>query len=371
MKLKVLIIHDSMKGGGAERVLSTLLNNLDYKRFDVTLLLLYKEGVFLRSLPADVKVVGLCGSSTTLKERIITHFYGIRNYIRLRRAKKVLGDSSFDVTVSFMEGPTAKLHQQLTRVSAKNLSWIHSDIKTCRWYNFWFKKSEECEFYENVDGVAFVSEGAKKSFCDVISSKAELKVIYNPVDVNGIRKQAGAENKAEHKTFTIVNVGRLVPPKNQMRLLEIARILKLRGLDFKVKILGDGQLEQELKAAAKNFGLESTVDFLGYVENPYPVVKEADLFCLTSDHEGFGMVVAESLALGVPVVSTPVLGVSEILSHGGGIIASFDPMLMADIIEDLMMNPDKLHELKSQTEQSVAQFDLDNIIKSVESFFEK
>ena len=50
MKLKVLIIHDSMKGGGAERVLSTLLNNLDYKRFDVTLLLLYKEGVFLRSL---------------------------------------------------------------------------------------------------------------------------------------------------------------------------------------------------------------------------------------------------------------------------------------------------------------------------------
>lgn len=91
MKRKILIIHDSMNAGGAERVLATLLSNLDAERFDVTLLLLYKEGVFLKSLPSHIEVLGLSESSSTFKERLVNHFYRIRNRIRRHRASKLLG----------------------------------------------------------------------------------------------------------------------------------------------------------------------------------------------------------------------------------------------------------------------------------------
>lgn len=368
MKRKVLIIHDSMKGGGAERVLATLLCNLDPERFDITLLLLYDEGVFLPSIPPHIKVLGLSRSSSTLCERLINHFYGIRNFIRRRRALKVLGKRRFDVTVSFMEGPPAKLHQQLIDLSPINLSWVHTNIKNGRWYGFWFREDEERQFYKRLDKIAFVSQAALDAFKSVYKTDAEIRVIYNPVDIEKIRYAAGASIERTDSRFTIINVGRCVYQKNQARLLVVAQILKNRGLDFRILILGSGPLEAQLIQTAVDLNVADCVEFLGYVDNPYPIMKTGDVFCMTSDIEGFGMVVAESLALSVPVVSTPVSGVTEILAHGGGIVTSFDAGEMANELELLMRHPEALAKLKEEAEMSVRQFDMSKIIEKVSAF---
>ncbi len=191
-------------------MLATLLSNLDAERFDVTLLLLYKEGVFLKSLPSHIEVLGLSESSSTFKERLVNHFYRIRNRIRRHRASKLLGGREFDVTVSFMEGPAAKLHQQFMHVSPVNLSWVHTDVKNGRWYDFWFKEDEERRFYQKLDRIAFVSKSACDAFKSVYKTDAQTTVIYNPVDVEKIRCNAEVPVENNDSRFTIVNVGRCV-----------------------------------------------------------------------------------------------------------------------------------------------------------------
>lgn len=368
MKTNLLLIHDSMAGGGAERVLSTMLNNIDRSRFNVTFLLIYKEGVFLESVPEDIEVIGLFDRLKTPFQRLTTHFYGVRNFIRERRARRLLAGRKFDVTVSFMEGSVAKLHSQLLDLAPRNLSWVHTNLKFGRWYDFWFDENEEHKFYERVDKVAFVSDGARDAFKSLFKTDADLEVIYNPVDSDAIRSKAADACKDDGEPFTIINVGRLVDLKRHDRLIRAAKILKDRGCRFKVNILGIGKLERELKELSARLGTEDCVNFAGFINNPFPWMKKADVFCLTSQTEGFAMVVAETLSLHTPVVSTKVTGVTEILAHGGGVFTTDAPEDIADKLERLIKNPAELARLKSETVESAKQFRLDIIMGKIEKF---
>lgn len=370
MKKKVLIIHDSMAGGGAERVLSTLLNNIDREKFDITLLLIYKEGLFLETLPGDIEVMGLFRKGKTPWQRLITHFYGIRNYIREKRARRLLRDRVFDVTVSFMEGPVAKLHSQLIDLAPRNLSWVHINLKISRWYDFWFKADEECEFYKKVQKIAFVSEEAKTVFQTLFKSDAHHEVIYNPVDGESIRLKAGNAQKSPGEPFTIINVGRLVDQKRHDRLIKAAKILKDRGHRFRIDILGLGPLEHELKKLSHELGTDDCINFAGFINNPFPHIKKADIFCLTSKTEGYPMVITEALSLHTPVVSTRVTGVNEMLAHGGGLFTDDTPEDIADKIESLMTDPQRLKALRAEAAESAKQFNLGNVMKKIESYID-
>lgn len=368
MKTNLLLIHDSMAGGGAERVLSTLLNNIDRNCFNITFLLIYKEGVFLESIPDDIEVIGLFDRLKTPFQRLATHFYGVRNFIRERRARRLLAGRKFDVTVSFMEGPVAKLHSQLLDLAPRNLSWVHTNLNLGRWYDFWFKKEEEREFYKHVDKIAFVSEEARDAFKSLFTTDAELEVIYNPVDPDAIRRRAGDGYKSESEPFTIINVGRLVDQKRHDRLIKAAKILKDHGCRFKIEILGIGPLENELKALSAELGTEDCVNFAGFINNPFPWMKKADVFCLTSKTEGYPMVITETLSLHTPVVSTKATGVTEMLAHGGGVFTTDNPEDIAAKLEYLIKNPEELARLKTETVESAKQFRLDLVMGKIAEF---
>lgn len=357
-----------MAGGGAERVLSTLLNNIDKSRFDITLLLIYRKGVFLDTLPPDLEVLGLFNKVKTPMQRLITHFYGIRNCIRKRRAHRLLKGRKFDVTVSFMEGPVAKLHSQLLDLAPKNLSWVHINLKISRWYDFWFKIDEERDFYKKVQKIAFVSEEAKDVFQSLYESDAHYEVIYNPVDGKAITAKAGNVPTDDRRPFTIINVGRLVDQKRHDRLIKAAKILKDRGHSFKIDILGTGPLEKELKELSATLGVDDYINFAGFIDNPFPHIKQADIFCLTSKTEGYPMVITEALSLHIPVVSTRVTGVNEMLAHGGGLFTTDEPEDIADKIESLMTDPQRLKALKEEAVESAKQFNLGNVMKMIESY---
>ena len=126
-------------------------------------------------------------------------------------------------------------------------------------------------------------------------------------------------------------------------------ILKKQGYDISLDILGVGPREKELKDLAISLGIEKHVNFRGFLSNPYPYIKNADLFCLTSESEGYPMVVAEALITGTPVLSTRVNGVTEMLSRGGGIIVEGKADVIAGEIKDIIDNPQKLKKLKEET----------------------
>lgn len=361
-----------MGGGGAERVLVTLLNALDPGKFDITLLLLYKEGPFLASVPSYVKVIGLFKSYASQTVRALTHFAAVRDPLRAMLARRKLGAGRFDVTVSFMEGAAAKLHSQLMDFAPRNLSWVHCNMRLGRWYDFWFKKEAEKPFYAALDKVAFVSKELRDEFSGIFATDAEKVVIYNPVDVAFLERQAAEEQPVrDEDVFTIVNSGRLVAQKDHLLLIQVASILRDHGRKFRVDILGDGPLRSRLEEAVKKAGLEGLVVFHGFRRNPFPMIKRADVFCMTSVWEGCPMVVAESLSLGTPVVSTPIKAVGEMIAQGGGVLTDGSADGIAAALETLMDNPRKLREMRELAVRNAAMFDLPTIAGQVSDFIVK
>src|SRR5690606_3006072 len=112
----------------------------------------------------------------------------------------------------------------------------------------------------------------------------------------------------------LVHVGRLVPVKNQRRLLQAYQIAVEHGLKHDLVIIGDGSERAALEVLSEALGLSHKVHFLGSQSNPYPWVKQADAFVLSSNFEGLGLVLIEALALGTPCVACDVPGgIREVL----------------------------------------------------------
>ena len=141
-KKKLLFIITSLEGGGAEKVLVDILNNFNYAKFDVTLLLLHNRGVYLDFVPKCVEVLFLDSYKYNFKSRFIVNRYTIDlvNKIRMRSLFK---GRSFDYIISFLEGEPLYFHQYIIHKGRKNISWVHADLLTNHWSKWIFKSDND------------------------------------------------------------------------------------------------------------------------------------------------------------------------------------------------------------------------------------
>lgn len=368
MKKKILIIQQNLQGGGAEKVLCDILQNFDYDIFDVTLLLIYRKGVYLESLPKNVKMAALFGEKLPIVARVLIllklyrflHLY-YNFYINF-----FLKNREFDTTISFMEGITTLFHSFIFKKSKKNISWVHTDLE----HNNWCKSDfisvyHQKKVYQMMDEIIFVSKDAQNAYSNIFGANRG-KIIYNIIDRNAIRCKAD-EYSIPHSKFTVINVGRLIPVKQQSLIIEIAEKIKRNGLDIEFWILGDGELKDVLKQEIKFRKLDDCVKMFGFIPNPYPYIKAADIFLLTSLTEGFSLVVCESLCLGKSVISTNITGPAEILSDGSGILCQPNPDEIIQQIEKLYSNPSLIDELREKALERSKIFDVENTMAQIYS----
>lgn len=365
MKQKVLFIIPSLSGGGAEKVLVNILSSLSRDKIEATLLLFYNEGVNLKNLPSDIEKIALFKSSQGFWHKIMDKINSFRNFVYKKRGEKFLKGKHFDTIVSFLEGDTVKLHYQLMSKGNMHCSWVHCNQETFRWYGRHLSKFDETKIYQRMDKIALVSVGVKESFERLFQTQAKKHVIPNPIVVN---KNYNNLELFKNGKFTIISSGRLIAIKRFDRLIKVASILKQKGYDFIIQILGDGPLMDELKSKAQELEVTDRIEFLGYKEDPYAYMKASNVFCLTSESEGYPMVVGESLCLGVPVIAPPLNGITEMLAQGGGIITDSDPKNIADELEKLMVNPIYLQKLAKETELAAENLEITRSIKTIEDF---
>lgn len=311
----------ALSGGGAEKVLIDILKNLDRSRYDMTLLLEYKEDVYTSSIPDYVKVISLYRKSNIWIERLhrglgMLHCYNLFHSLIYRLAFLwLLRGKTFDTMVSFMEGEAVRVHSYLKRKARRNVSWIHIDFKKKHWsLDFFWNRRHESECYSEMDKIVFVSDDARKSFMEIYPVDQEsTAVLYNLIDRNEIL--ALADEKIPKTRMTICMTGRLNRQKRYDRALEAMKKLKDDGIDVELWILGIGELEKELKEQADSLSISNMCRFWGFVRPPYPYMKAADIYLSTSEAEGYPLVLCEALCLGLPVVATDITGAHEILAN--------------------------------------------------------
>ncbi len=341
-KRRILIIQESLKVGGAEKVLIDILNQFDYEKYQVDLLLLYKKGVHIVNVNPNVTVLNVNVEKKPFIERVLFRIKPLLDIYQRRRIKSALCGREYDVIVSFLEGDAAKSHSLISSMSPRNITWVHTNMETNAWDKiYWKSHAQKQSFYESMDKVVCVSYDAEKSLGLTLGDKCRTIVINNIIDRDAILRKA-SEYEVEKRKFTIVHVGRMVPVKRQDLILDAALLLKQRGFDVEFWIVGDGVLRAELEKKSGNMGLCDTVKFMGYQANPYPYIKSSDLFLLTSDAEGDPLVIKESLCLGTPCVSTNVGYVSELLRDGLGIICEHNPDDIANKLLRIMTNSAEL-----------------------------
>lgn len=161
-------------------------------------------------------------------------------------------------------------------------------------------------------------------------------ILYNIIDTQAIREKLSQD---EHSyNYDIVYVGRLTYPKDPQRLMGICARVRERKPDLKVAVVGTGDLEEETKSLCTELGLDDSVSFLGFRENPMKIVQDSKLLTLISRWEGTPMCVLEAMALGTPVVATSSDGMRELIEPGvSGWLCDSDEALaehMLEIIQD-------------------------------------
>ena len=170
--------------------------------------------------------------------------------------------------------------------------------------------------------------------------RRKSEVIGNPIDLERIRD--AAESAEDKRGYDIVFLGRLNEAKNPLMFLEIIAELKKRR-ELRAVMIGDGEMRAEVEAKTLELGLGDTVELLGFVSNPHGILAASKVLLMTSSWEGYGLVAAEALALGKPVVATPVGGIPTIINGGEGVLVS-EVTEFVSALESLLTDEDKYRE---------------------------
>lgn len=366
--LKVLWVIPSLAGGGAEKAVVTILNHLDRTQIRPSLCLFKREGPFLEELKSDIEVFDV-GRDGRFDPRLVWQLSCI-----IQRLEP-------DITVGVLRTCsmlTALAHQLAGRPGKIFLNEQNTpSIEMQQFGRARLKTIGYRPFLRMTDGILALSNGIKHDLVHnfgVLDSK--IHVIPNPVDLETAVQQASVEAPhawlANPKYCTLVTVGRLHPQKGHDILLRAFAKLVETEQRLRLIIVGTGPDEAALRALARQLNVEKAVEFVGFQSNPYAFMAHADLFVLASRYEGFGMVLAEALAVGTAVVATDCpSGPADILMQGeAGVLCPIeDPNALASAIATLLKNPARRHTLVENGIQHVEQYSATAVAAQYAAFF--
>lgn len=366
MKQKILFFIPSLCGRGAEKVLVNLVNNMDHQRYDVTVMVLFGDGVNAASLSDKV----------TYKWIFRRTFRGNIHLLKLLPPAalfKMFVRDRYDVMISYLEGPTTRILSGCTDPNTKKIAWIHTLIDSPQKLMASYRSVAELKkTYAAYDRVVGVSKAItdKLEAIDGFISKP-LRVVYNTLETDMIK--AGGEEAVDDLTFSpeVVNlcsVGGLVEVKGYDRLLSILNRLVHQDkiTNVHLRIFGEGADRAKYEAYVKEHRLESYVSFPGWRGNVYKYVKSSDLFVCSSYREGFSTAVSEALIVGTAVISTHCSGATEILGQNNeyGIVTDNNDEALYQGMRMLIEDQRLLCHYKKQAGRRASFF---NTVQSVES----
>jgi glycosyltransferase involved in cell wall biosynthesis len=368
---KVFFVISTLEGGGAERVMLNVLKHIDLNKFKPTLVLFERKGELLAELPREIQVEILKGKKSR---------YGLQWLIFFRLAS-LLKKEKPDAVVSFMWYPN------LISLLAKLLSRTQCKVIVSERYSLSFSREgrfteflRRCAirfFYPGACALIVNSGAMAREFTGMYRfPEDKVVVIHNPLDIGRVRS-LGTDGVG-HPWYgepapVITAVGRLTPQKGFSYLLKAVRILLSEGTDCRLAILGRGPEEEQLRNLASDLGIEDSVAFLGFQENPYKYLARSSVFVLSSLYEGFPNALLEAVALGIPSAATRCpTGPEEIITDGvdGILVPPADEKALADAIKRLLLDKDLRDRLSRAGKKRAESFGAEKIVREYENLIE-
>ena len=363
--IRILFFIETLSGGGAEKVLQNLVNNMDRGKFDITVQTVWKENPD-GLLNENIKYKYIYPAYTKINN------YKYRLSALLKTIYPLYIKDDYDIEVAYLECGATKVIATSTNKNAKKVAWVHCDLsKKVENINKFKKKS--VNWYKNFDKVVCVSKDVEKSFKNIYGDEFDTQVLYNVIDDCGIREKAN--EKIDDFAFdesipTIVSVGRLSTQKRFDRLIEAHKILLDNGGANRLLIIGEGDERENLAQLIKASDVQETVTLTGFKSNPYPYIKNADLLVCSSDYEGFSSFVAEGLILGKAIVTTNCTGMAELLETSQyGVITECNEKSLAAGIKRLLSDKGLKEEYESKASEKNKDFSIEASITETEKFF--
>ncbi len=364
----ILFITSNLGGGGAERALVNIINHLDRTRFQPHLALFQKEGIFLEALAPDVPVYEIQPTDYGLLHRNGMRIWGIRQLCKRLRPAVVmsvqwqvnivtlLADTLLNLGCPVVVNEQVALKRGSQSIWQRRLFWPLARMT-----------------YKRAAKVITSSNGIASELRKALSlPRSKFQVIYNPIAIDDVRKRSLLSSislPAEHPR--LVAAGRLTRQKNYPLLLHaIKRVIKEKPVHL--YILGEGPERPSIEKLIQALDLKAFVDLLGFQSNPFVYMKQADIFVLSSDFEGFGNVIVEAMALGVPVIATNCpYGPAEILADGryGVLVPVRHEEALAEAILSLLRSPDTRRKLGAKARKRAKDFSIEQVIPLYEQLF--
>ena len=347
----ILLIIDSMGIGGAEKVTLTLAQGFINQGYSVDLIIC--DNIIGFDIPKEINL------------HILDFQKGLLDYYRYSKKLHLLVESlekdnnaKFDLILVHLQ----KAVRLMKNFKHKNIYFtIHSNftqssLKGKRGLQLYFRKRKLQKIYNGLN-IITVSKGIEKDLLTSIGVRPKsIQTIYNPVDIEYIQKLAKEPNILNNEKDYIIHVGRFSKVKRHDILL---RSFKKANLNVKLVLVGDGEEKDNIVHLISELGLAHRVILTGFLQNPYPLIQDAKILVLSSEYEGFGNVIVESIVLKTVAISTNCKsGPNEILT--GDFQQFLTPVNDIETLSSMMKFVEKdTHDLNFNM---IKKFSLDTII---------
>lgn len=364
MKKRLVFVMESMGSGGGERSLLTLLQLMDYEKYDVDLLLFNQSGLFMDMIPPQVNLIDFDESykafSAPLSQSVKSYILKAKPFSALNRIlysravnskngsslyrdqlawkymKKAFKENltGYDAAIGYLEGKPNFFVADCVDAKIK-IGYVHNDYRKLQ-----MNEKLDKAFFKKLDYIVSVSDECCNVLKEVFPEFAErVKKVENITSPSTLVKmgEAQAEEYKNTNKKILLTVGRLSKQKGYDIAVDAAEILDKNGVDFKWFAIGKGELKEEIQAKIKEKKLEDKFILLGERANPYPYINGCDVYVQSSYFEGKSIAIDEAKCFAKPIVATKFTTVLDQLTDGKtALLAEIDAKSVAEKITALL-----------------------------------
>lgn len=360
-KKNIIIYMPKLAAGGMEISLINLLNVSKLtEKYNITISLGYVESLeYLEMLPKNISVRVMRKGKFNKAGKIIAALKYLLELI-------ICLDNNYYAAICYSYHH--RVLSILTRLASKNtILFMHTDLINSRTSKEINSLNNKVKF-EKFNAIVCVSEAARNSMLKLYPNyKRKMIVANNYIDGNKIIELSKEKCENKEKVPCFINISRhFERAKKISRIIEASKMLAENGYKFKVWLVGDGEDTLEYEDSIKKLFLEDTVILKGRQTNPYKFLSKCDCLVISSDFEGYGMVIDEARVLKKPVISTDVADAKKILSEGYGIICANSKEELYEAMKEFLDNG---YTVKTKFDYKEFNNEIDNkLIDLIESF---